>query len=149
MDVITYRSSECAHLDQTALKRLIEDSFERTLKKNYFEQHFSSVYLYPWYKGVAIVVEGVVGVPYLDKFAVTPALQKNGVGGKLWARLRAGNPRFYWRSRRDNPINTWYQTRADGCRETGQWVVFWRGLEGNEIEVCVEHAVSLLPSFEP
>ena len=55
-------------------------------------------------------------------------------------RMRADNPRLFWRSRADNPVNEFYFEQADGCVKGEKWHVFWYGLESFEqIQYAVEH----------
>jgi acetylglutamate kinase len=89
-----------------------------------------------------------LGIPYLDKFAVTEQAQGAGVGGSLWARMKAETPKFYWRSRNENEVNPWYFQQAHGSHKNQRWTVFWYGLgDYNEIKACVDHALNLPPSL--
>lgn len=133
-----------SEVDRERLRGLVEGCFGRTLAEDYFERkRCLCVYLTDSYRATAVLTEEL-GVPYLDKFAVTPQAQGEGIGGSLWARLTADWPRLVWRARADNPISAWYFERADGCVRSGLWTVFWRGLSGfDEVRRCVEHTLSL------
>lgn len=107
----------------------IEASFGRRLKTSWrsgLEQPV--VLLSESGRAAAVVVAGVNGTPYLDKFAVTPDAQGEGLGAALWQVLRAHFPGMYWRARNSNPIAGWYFQQADSADRHGPWVVFTIGL---------------------
>eukprot|EP00004_Rigifila_ramosa_P025018 TRINITY_DN7382_c0_g1_i1.p1 TRINITY_DN7382_c0_g1~~TRINITY_DN7382_c0_g1_i1.p1 ORF type:complete len:851 (-),score=169.87 TRINITY_DN7382_c0_g1_i1:44-2215(-) len=124
-----------AGLDLNRLKVLLEGSFARTLNEGYFkslESRLLSLYVDDSYDACAIVTKepGAPGVAYLDKFSVTPEQQGKGSAGLLWTCLRNNHPQLYWRSRTNNPINSWYFSKADGSlRITDHWMMFWYGLD--------------------
>ena len=131
-------------LDENRLRTLLEDCFGKRLHASYFESKKPyRVYLSESYRATAILtLEDTV--PYLDKFAVTPEAQGEGIGGSLWNRLRRENPRLFWRSRAENPINMWYAQNADGLYKAGPWWVFWCGLSDfDAIRRCIERAVAM------
>ena len=80
-------------------------------------------------RAAAVVVKGADGLPYLDKFVVTPDGQGEGLAAALWQVLRARYPQLYWRSRNANPITGWYFQQADAADRQGPWVVFSIGVE--------------------
>jgi len=135
-------------VDVPRLRALLETSFQKPLKADYFERaNINRIDLASDYSAAAIVTRDGPA-PYLDKFAVTPKAQGAGIGASLWNRLVANEPELYWRSRRANPINPWYFERADGAVRRGEWVIFWRGLRAPEhIAACVDHAAALEHSF--
>ena len=81
---------------------------------------------------MAIVLKGVDGVPYLDKFAVTPEAQGAGLGAAVWQALVQRCPRFYWRSRLENLVTQWYYEQADASYTQGNWVAFSKGIHDFE-----------------
>jgi len=134
-------------LDQTELKSLLEASFGRVLCDGYLDSVADAQALIAPYTAVAIV-ETHEGFSYLDKFAVTAQAQGAGIGATLWNKLIEAHPKLVWRSRAENPVNGWYLQRADGMKRDGQWVVYWRGLESNElIDQAIGHALGVEPSF--
>ncbi|MCA9692824.1 MAG: acetylglutamate kinase [Myxococcales bacterium] len=141
--------SRADEFDVDAVRQLIEACFRRELDPHYFEtREFDRVYLSDPLRVAAVLTRGHAGIPYLDKFAVTPEAQGAGLGTSLWHRLVRDAPRLYWRSRVGNPINPWYFQRATGHYRGEDWVVFWSGLSDfDEIEACVRHALSLAPSL--
>ncbi len=131
-------------LDEARLRALLEECFGRRLHLGYFESKKPyRVYLSESYRATAILtLESTV--PYLDKFAVTPEAQGEGIGGSLWNRLRNENPQLFWRSRAENPINGWYAQNADGLHKEGPWWIFWCGLSDfDAIRRCVERALAM------
>lgn len=134
-------------LDRDQLRTLLESSFGRTLRPDYFETVAGAEAIIAPYTAVAIVIDDEPA-SYLDKFAVTAEAQGAGIGASIWNRLVARHPRLFWRTRIENPINGWYMQRADGMERTDHWLVFWRGLDtSDEIEKAIERALSYEPSF--
>ncbi|MEO7917790.1 MAG: acetylglutamate kinase [Dokdonella sp.] len=127
-------------LDTTRLRTLIESSFGRRLIPDYFERtNLLRAYVSENYRVAVILIE-VAGEIYLDKFAVLDDAQGEGLGRAVWQVMRAQTPRFFWRSRRGNPINPFYFAECDGCLKQEHWKAFWYGIERfDEIERCVEH----------
>jgi acetylglutamate kinase len=123
-----------------SVRELVEHSFERTLRDDWFEQLDKPlVLLSETGRAAAVITEGVDGIPYLDKFVVTSAAQGEGLGAAIWQVVRARYPALYWRSRNTNPITPWYFLQADSSNRSGQWVVFTIGVEGaTQRQSCVE-----------
>jgi acetylglutamate kinase len=143
-----------AKIDQDRLRTLLELCFQRKLAPTYFDKkRFFRIYLADSYRATAILTtEGgkrTGEIPYLDKFAVTQEAQGAGVGGSIWQRMVRDNPKLFWRSRAENPINSWYFEHAAGSVKSARWTVFWYGLEGfTEIRACVERALALPATLE-
>jgi acetylglutamate kinase len=136
-------------VDRERLGQLLATSFGRAPVLDYFDtKRFLRIYLADSYRAAAILTdEGPV--PYLDKYAVTREAQGEGIGGSLWQRLARDNPSLFWRSRVDNPVNPWYFQRADGSFSSGDWTVFWYGVEGfAQIQACVERALAMPPTLK-
>jgi len=118
-----------AELREKASK-LLEQSFSRKLKGHYFDDLPLECILGSESNGaMAIVLQGVDGVPYLDKFAVTPEAQGAGLGAAVWQALIHRCPRLYWRSRTDNPVTAWYFDQADASFTEDKWVTFSVGID--------------------
>lgn len=131
-------------VDIPRLKALLEQCFKRRLKKDYFTRKKPfRVYLAESYRATAILTHEE-GVPYLDKFAVTPEAQGEGIGGSIWQRMLREVPKLFWRARATNPVNAWYAQQADGLYKTDEWWVFWCGMTNfTEIEACVKRALAM------
>ena len=122
-----------------AVKQLVEQSFNRTLREDWFE-HLNEplVLLSETGRAAAVVIRGVDGLPYLDKFIVTSEAQGEGLGAAIWQVVRARYPALYWRSRNTNPVTPWYFQQADSSNRSDGWVVFTIGIEDAGLrERCV------------
>jgi acetylglutamate kinase len=92
---------------------------------------------------MAVVLKGVDGIPYLDKFAVTPEAQGAGMGAAVWQALIKRCPKLYWRSRVDNPVTQWYYEQSDVSFNKDRWVAFSLGLDDMEqIWRCKEECLA-------
>lgn len=133
-----------SEVDTLRLTKLLEACFGRQLSAGYFsDKNPFRIYLADSYRATAILTQEM-DIPYLDKFAVTNEAQGAGIGASLWRKMTKDIPRFYWRARRDNPINTWYFQHADGAMKQKEWVVFWSGVDSyDDVKSCVDHALSL------
>jgi acetylglutamate kinase len=128
---------------------LLEQSFDRELKDGYFDQlDLECVLCSESYGAMAIVLKGVDGVPYLDKFAVTPEAQGAGLGAAVWQALVHRCPSLYWRSRTRNPITPWYFDQADASFTQDNWVAFSVGIQDFEqLRRCKEDCLSRKESW--
>ncbi len=127
-----------------AVKALVEQSFLKTLRDDWFEQLTEPlVLLSETGRAAAIITSGVDGIPYLDKFTVTSEAQGEGLGAAIWQVVRARYPALYWRSRYTNPVTPWYFQQADSSNRSGQWVVFTIGVEAaDQRERCVADSLA-------
>ncbi|MCA9622949.1 MAG: acetylglutamate kinase [Myxococcales bacterium] len=135
-------------LDRDRLRDLVESCFGRRLEPGYFDKRQAHrIYVSDDYRATAILTQEE-GMAYLDKFAVTPKAQGEGIGGSVWGRMRRDHARLFWRSRADNEVNGWYFSQADGSFKSGHWNVFWYGYDTfEEARRCVEVALSLPASL--
>ncbi len=115
---------------QTTLRTLIESSFGKNLLDDYFSTHaIDGILLSESGDAAAIVLNGFNGVPYLDKFAVTPEARGKGHAAALWRALNLHYPQLYWRSRLNNPFTPWYYNKADFSMKNHNWVSFSYGVK--------------------
>lgn len=144
------RHSDLSNLDGEAVHALLERAFDRAVKPDYLATlNPLRIYLASDYSAIAILTTEL-GMPYLDKFAVTAESQGAGLGASLWSRIREDTPRLFWRSRVDNPFNAWYFKKAEGSWRQGEWVVFWYGFgSAEEIAACRDHAIALPTTVDP
>jgi len=128
---------------------LLEQSFNRKLKADYFDDLPLECILSSESTGaMAIVLKGVDGIPYLDKFAVTPEAQGAGLGAAVWQTLIQRCPQLYWRSRADNPITRWYFDKADASFTRGKWVAFSVGIgDFDQLRRCMDDCLSRRESW--
>jgi bifunctional N-acetylglutamate synthase/kinase len=127
-------------IDRLRLRGLIESSFGRTLAPDYFERtRLHRAYVSENYRAAIVLTDEAQGI-YLDKFAVLDDAQGEGLGRAVWQVMRDENPRVFWRSRHNNPVNDFYFSEADGCYRINGWKLFWYGFaEFGEIADCVKH----------
>ncbi len=128
----------------------VEASFGRRLKPGWTAGLAQPVVLLSASRrAAAVVVAGQDGLPYLEKFIVTPEAQGEGLGAAMWQVLRARYPRLYWRSRNTNPITPWYFLQADCSERHGPWVVFCNGIgDAVQRERMVSEAMSRDPGWQ-
>ena len=143
----SWPTPHCNEIDREKLTALIETSFNGKLLAEYLDQlkpHIHRIYLSESYRAVAIITRDrsdPSAVPYLDKFAVAKSSQSEGTGQALWSVLRRDIPSLFWRSRRSNPINSWYFEHSDGGLVSEPWVIFWYGLQGmTQVSDCIDKA---------
>jgi acetylglutamate synthase len=90
-----------------------------------------------------------MGVPLLDKFAVSDSARGEGLAKSLWQRLREAAPELIWRSRRENPFNGFYSSQADGFVRRGRWLVYWIGRKlETRIEALADELAKRPADFE-
>jgi acetylglutamate kinase len=128
---------------------LLEQSFSRKLRPRYLEDlPFDFVLVSESFGAMAILAKGVDGIPYLDKFAVTPEAQGAGLGSAVWQTLVQRCPQLYWRSRIGNPVTQWYYEQADVSYTKGNWVAFCKGIEDrDQIWRCIDDSLSQQESW--
>jgi bifunctional N-acetylglutamate synthase/kinase len=135
-------------VDRERLRSLIESSFGRGLRADYFDLvQPRQVYVSENYRA-AIVLTQVGESTYMDKFAVSEQAQGEGLGSAIWKVMRAEHRQLFWRSQRGNPVNEFYFAQADGAAKDARWTVFWYGLPDWEavraaVDAAREHPVSL------
>lgn len=123
-------------VNKTKLKASLEQSFGKSLKPDFFKRDIHKTFLDSHYRGGAILTH-LAGIPYLSKFWVTEAARGEGLARDIWDSLCRSEEVFFWRSRRDNPFNSWYMWACDGMQVSGDWRVFWKGLQAPEIPEAV------------
>ncbi|GAB4194588.1 MAG: acetylglutamate kinase [Wenzhouxiangellaceae bacterium] len=130
--------------DREHLAPLIERCFGRRLQAGYFSSlDLLNLHFADSWQAAAVICRGHGGVPYMDKFVVTPEAQGEGVGAALWQQLRSTYPSMYWRSRSTNPINAWYVQQAERMLRGRDWLSFVYGLDDpGRAEVCLQDAQS-------
>jgi len=125
-------------LDTEALRKLIEDGFNKRLVEDYFEEKPHRVIYERNYHGVIVVKPLEGDIFYLDKFVVGSQWQGEGMGGPLWRELCKHYDKIIWRASPENPINRWYLDQADGFQRTQQWNIYWMGLTPAQVGTLIE-----------
>ena len=140
---------EEARLFRADLKDLLEQSFQRRLHDSYFDDLPLEYVLMSESGGAAaVVLRGIDGLPYLDKFAVTPEAQGSGLGAAVWQHLVQLCPQLYWRSRISNPVTQWYFDQADSSMRKGGWVAFSNGItDYTQLQRCTEDSLGRVESW--
>lgn len=140
------RHTSLKTINRKKLLNLLNSSFKKPIDtEHYFkrlEKVLDSITITGDYQGASIITregselfsEGK-GVPYLDKFAVSPDSQGIGVADILWKRMKHDYPNMLWRSRAENPVNNWYFERSSGSifvpTEHQDWRLFYYGEHGS------------------
>jgi acetylglutamate kinase len=129
--------------------KLLEQSFGRQVREDYFDDlQLDCVLRSETYGAMAVVLKGVDGLPYLDKFAVTPEAQGAGLGAAVWQALIHRCPSLYWRSRTTNPITRWYFEQADTAFTEDKWVAFSIGIKDfGQLERCKADSLARAESW--
>ena len=125
---------EISESRQVELKTLLKDCFDRSLRDDYFQSREVECLIWATSgRAAAVIQRGDCDIPYLDKFAVTSTARGEGLGAALWEDIRKHFARLYWRSRADNPINSWYLRKSDFCIRKGKWLVFGYGIQDGRL----------------
>ncbi len=139
-------SPEFGTLEAPRLTALLEESFKKTPKADALDQ-VTKVYLEKNYRGAVLFEDHPQGL-YLSKFAVGPQARGEGLAQELWDNVCKNHPAFFWRSKKGNPVNQWYDRHADGRHTAGEWVVFWRGVEPAVIPELIAFCAKRPPDFK-
>ncbi len=108
---------------------LLENTFGKKLKADFLDEiKLKSIFISESGQALALVTEGHNGTAYLNKFAVTPQAQGQGLGKAIWQHMLSVYPQLYWRSRSNNKINAWYYKQADCSYKKDDWIVFTTGM---------------------
>lgn len=132
--------------DRSRIRNLIEKSFGRVLKNDYFSKPVDRIFVDQKYRALAIV-RRVEDLYYLDKFCVHRQARGEGIGRDIWLRMIKKYPHLFWRSRRENPVNTWYFEQADGGIKFDRWTLFWIKLTNDQLHRATRYALTLEESF--
>lgn len=127
------------------LCQLLERCFGQKLQPQYFDSHeIDRVVCSSSYRAAAIITRDADNIPYLDKFAVTPNAQGEGLGAALWNQIAALYPQLYWRTRPERTIVPWYLKQADAALRRGEWLVFAFGFDDmTKLEAAANRAAAL------
>lgn len=135
-------------VDRDRLGTLVESGFGRPLVADYFERvQPVRVYVSENYRAAMVITEAQ-GLPYLDKFAVLDDTRGEGLGRAVWQVMRGDYPQLFWRSRRGNAVNPFYDGECDGSLKRGRWKAYWYGVEDFDViqrcvGYCTRHDVTL------
>ncbi len=137
-------ATEYAGFDREKIRISMEGAFERRIVSDYFVRPVTWVGIEKNYRGGAIVMD-MSGLAYLSKFWVTREAQGEGIALDIWHALENAAPRFFWRCKKDNTFNHWYIKICDGMQVSGEWRVFWKGLDLSEVAHAI-HTATIFPN---
>jgi len=129
------------------LTRALETAFGKRLRMSFYDTPLFCGFVENEYRGGALFKKQA-GVPYLSKFFVTREARGEGIARDIWDVACKDVPSFVWRSRMGNPFNAWYMRKCDGMQRTGDWRIFWKGLEAGNIGDAIAAAGSTPDDFE-
>jgi acetylglutamate synthase len=134
------------NVDKPKLMSLIKDSFDRELAADYFSctkpEKVIIARANTWYLGTVIIEKIEDDIDYLDKIAVAKIFQGNGLGKKMWELMDESSKKLVWRAKEINPINEFYKRQCDGMHKSGKWIIYWKGLNIEEIKIGIKYALS-------
>lgn len=134
-----YSGSE---VDKKRIKALLEESFGKKLESRYLAEiqgRGTEFFVEESYKGAAIVKK-VNGICYIDKLAVLPEVQGEGLARDLITSVMNSSRKAFWRARPENHINEWYFRLCSGVQKVKDWYVYWSNLDTDEIEKAIKYA---------
>lgn len=140
------KAKTLVRFNKTKLKTSIEEAFNKPIKPIFLRSKIHKAFIEADYRAGAIFTE-LAGLPYLSKFWVIRAAQGEGIARDMWDMMIADIPAFFWRSRMANPFNDWYVRACDGMQTSGEWRVFWKGLEVPEVPGAIIAAASAPDDF--
>lgn len=133
-------------IDRMRLKRLLEKSFNKTLRPDYFDRPVGCIIMDKKYRGVA-VMRKISGMYYLDKFCVRKETRGEGVASDLWRHVEKLKAKVFWRSRPANPVNIWYFQKADGVLKYDNWFLYFMNLDDHDLKIAREYVLLQEESF--
>ncbi|RMH40490.1 MAG: hypothetical protein D6689_13645 [Deltaproteobacteria bacterium] len=136
-----------ADVDVPRVAALMRSAFGAEPHPAVFARAVAGLYVAGDYDGAAVVEPAPLGA-YLSKFAVDAGARGAGIGRDLWRAVTADHPALVWRARPDNPIVSWYTAHCDGMARGDRWVVYWRGLEPQDIPRAIEFARAAPVDFD-
>jgi hypothetical protein len=135
-------------IEPQKLINLLENSFQKKLVNNNFFNRLTDIYLEKNYNGAALL-EPHSNAMYLSKFTVEKAMRGEGLALELWQHVTNQHSAVFWRSRRHNTINHWYEKLSDGHHSTDQWKIFWHGVNIDSIPELINFALNQPDDFAP
>ncbi len=143
---VILRLTDPGQVDRPRLVRLLEDSFGKRLRDPGCLDHVAEIYVQEQYHGAALLERHPAGL-YLSKFAVGTEARGEGLAQELWRDMVRDHAAIFWRARRTNPFNSWYEKQADGTHQAGAWRVFWRGIRVEDIQAVIAYSLARPEDF--
>lgn len=133
-------------LNRDGLKILLQTSFEKKVKDDFFKRQVDTFYIEENYQGAALV-SGYKDMSYLSKFAVGTEARGLGIGRDLWSVVTRNHKKFFWRSDPEKFITSWYVKQCDGMHKTPRWTIFWKGIDPSQITDAIQFALNQEEDF--
>lgn len=142
--ILTFKNWQDIHTQK--LTTLLEMSFRKIIKKDFFNQAIDYFYIEENYLGAALLKQHE-DMFYLSKFAVGTEARGLGIGRDLWSEILKNHQKIFWRSSAHNFITSWYQKQCDGMHQTKDWIVFWKGIDQKDITTAINYAIAQPTDF--
>ena len=124
-------------------RKIVETSFKGKLVDNFFNSPKDLNIFMTSCKRATIAISNDFTIPYMDKFGVIPEAKGEGLGAGIWHEMRKVYPQVFWRSRPNNPINSFYTSICEGCQKQDEWHIFWIGISDySALKDCIEYAIN-------
>ena len=114
-------------IDTNQFQQLLQETFKRKLKPDYFKRSIEAIFIESSYAG-CIVLSNIGGFIYIDKFAVHPSKQGQGLGSQLWKEMKNHYSQFCWRSKVTSPFKTFFLDECSSHIIFDNWVVYGHAL---------------------
>ncbi|XDD44847.1 acetylglutamate kinase [Leptospira sp. WS39.C2] len=124
-------------VDMKRLFFLIEESFGKKLRPEFFQTKYDVLFLEESYRACAWMQKTEFGY-LLSKFAVNGVARGAGVGRDIWDQILENCSPLFWRSKPDNTINKWYMSIAQGIEKDESWYYYWLGVERSMIPGIIQ-----------
>ena len=134
-------------LDRKKIYILIEDAFNKKLKRKFRTKNFTMIFLEENYRGCALFIETKYGF-YLSKFAVGIVARGEGIGKQIWQKIKQEKIAFFWRAKTNNLMNKKYIDECEGFQKKKDWFYFWFGVNGINILKAMKYMENLEIDFE-
>ncbi len=131
--------------DREKIRKVLEESFGKKLNSGYFGSS-DTYFVEENYKGVAVVKEAR-GVHYIDKIAVLPEVQGEGLARDLITGVMSSCHKVFWRAKPENHINEWYIKLCTGMQKISNWHVYWSSLNAEEIRGAIKYVAEKPADF--
>lgn len=135
-------------VDMPRVFQLIEESFGKPLKPEFYNTKFDVLFLEESYRACAWLQKTEHGF-LLSKFAVNGVARGAGVGRDIWDQILENCRPLFWRSKPDNNINKWYMSIAQGIEKDESWYYYWLGLNQSLIPATIQTLKSQPEDFFP
>ena len=144
---VIHSYSRWDEIDKMRLRTLLEVSFGKSIRDDFFKEKISHFHIEEDYQGAALLKD-FGEMSYLSKFSVGTEARGLGVGRDLWSHLLKVQDKLFWRSDPEKHIASWYAKQCDGMHKTPRWTVFWKGIDPVKIPKVIEWALKQPVDFD-